>query len=74
MQCLWCFYFKTASIMFLSNILFELLDVEHGSSISREKCNSLGPALALDLPPSRGEFCTLQFPDTTLYKPQNEIC
>ena len=60
--------------MFLSyNILFELLDVEHGSPISHKniKCNSLGLALAID---PQGECCTLQFPDTTLYKPQNEIC
>ena len=42
--------FSTASITFLSYILFELLDVEHGSPISHEnvKCNSLGHALAID--------------------------
>ena len=28
--------FKTANIMFLSYILFELLDVEHGSPISHK--------------------------------------
>ena len=54
-------FFKTKSIMFLSNILFELLDVEHGSPISHKKCNSLGPALALDLPPSRGNFVHYNF-------------
>ena len=30
------YLFKTASIMFLSYILFELLDVEHGSPISHK--------------------------------------
>ena len=62
--------------MFLSYILFELLDVEHGSPISHKnvKCNSLGLALAIDPISPQGEFCTLLFPDTTLYKPQNEIC
>ena len=59
--------FKTASITFLSNILFELLDVEHGSPISHKnvKCNSLGLALAID-PLTQGKFCTLQLPNTTL--------
>ena len=61
--------------MFLSYILFELLDVEHGSPISHKhvKCNSLGLALAIDPTYPQGEFSTLQFPNTTLYKPQNEI-
>ena len=48
------YLFKTASITFLSYILFELFDVEHGSPISHKnvKCNSLGLALAIDaLPP-----------------------
>ena len=51
---------KHASITFLSLILFELLDVEHGSPISHKnvKCNSLGLALAID-PLSQGEICTL---------------
>ena len=44
--------------MFLSYILFELLDVEHDSPISRKnvKCNFLGLALAIDSPPPRGNF------------------
>ena len=42
--------FKTANIRFLSHILFELLDVEHGSPISHKnvKCNFLGLSLAID--------------------------
>ena len=62
--------------MFLSYILFELLDVEHGTPISQknENCNSPGLALAIDLISHQREFCALRFPDTTLYKPQNEIC
>ena len=61
--------------MFLSYIRSELLDVEHGCPISHKnvKFNSLGLVLAID-PLPQGEFCTLRFPDTTLYKPQNEIC
>ena len=49
--------------MFLSYILFELLDVEHGSPISSKnvKCNSLGLALAIDPPPSRGNFVHYDF-------------
>ena len=44
--------------MFLSYILFELLDVEHGSPTSHKniKCNSLGLALAIDPPFPRGDF------------------
>ena len=44
--------------MFLSYILFELLDVEHGSPISHinVKCNSLGLALAIDPTSSKGNF------------------
>ena len=38
------------------------------------KCNSPGLALAIDPSSPKGEFRTLSFPDTTLYKPQNEIC
>ena len=46
------YLFKIASFTFLSYILFELLDVEHGSPISHKnvKCNSLGLALAIDPP------------------------
>ena len=62
--------------MFLSYILFELLDVEHSSPISHKnvKCNSIGLALAIVPSPPKREFCTLKFPNATLYKPQNEIC
>ena len=44
------YLFKTASITFLSYILFELLDDEHGTPISQKnvKCNSPGLALAID--------------------------
>ena len=44
--------------MFLSYILFELLDVKHGSPISRKnvKCNFLDIALAIDPLPPRGNF------------------
>ena len=44
--------------MFLSYILFELLDVEHGSPISQKnvKCNSLGLALAIDPTSPKGNF------------------
>ena len=44
------YLFKTASITFLSHILFELLDVEHGTPMSHNnvKCNSPGLALAID--------------------------
>ena len=48
------YFLKTASITFLSYILFELLDVQCGSPISHKnvKCNSLGLALTIDpLPP-----------------------
>ena len=43
------YLFKTASLTFLSYILFELLDVGHGSPISHKKvkCNSLCLALAI---------------------------
>ena len=49
--------------MFLSYILFELLDVEHGSPISCKnvKCNSLGLALAIDPPPHNGNFVHYDF-------------
>ena len=62
--------------MFLSYILFELLDVEHSSPRSHKNvnCNSLGLALAIVPPPHQGEYFTLLFLGTTLYKPQIEIC
>ena len=68
-------FFKTASITFTSYILFESLDVEHGSPISHKnvKCNSIGLALAIDLTSPRGNFVhyASQIPS---YKPQLEIC
>ena len=53
--------FKTASITFLSYILFELFDDEHGTPISQKnvKCNSPGLALAIDPLSPQGEFRTL---------------
>ena len=47
--------------MFLSYILFELLDVEHGTPISQKnvKCNSSGLALAIDPTSPQREFRTL---------------
>ena len=56
------YLFKTARITFLSYILFELLDVEHGSPISHKnvKCNSLGLVLAID-PSPRGNFIHYDF-------------
>ena len=55
------YLFKTASITFLSYILFELLDVEHGTPISHKnvKCNFLDLALAMDPTSPQGEFRTL---------------
>ena len=52
------YLFKIVSITFLSYILFELLDVEHGSPISHKNvtCNSLGLALAIDPHSPQGEF------------------
>ena len=58
------YLFKIASITFLSCILFELLDDEHGTPISQknEKCNSQGLALAIDpTPPPRGNFVHYDF-------------
>ena len=48
--------------MFLSYILFELLDVKHGSPISHKnvKCNSLGLAPAID-PLTQGNFVHYTF-------------
>ena len=49
--------------MFLSYILFELLDVEHGSPISHKtvKCNYLGLVLAIDPTSPRGNFVHYNF-------------
>ena len=57
------YLFKTASLRFLSYILFELLDVEHGSPKSHKnvKCNSLGLSLAIVPLPSRGNFIHYNF-------------
>ena len=55
------YLFKTASVMFLSYILFELLDVENGSPIKCKNvnCNSLGLALGIDRPPPGGILYTM---------------
>ena len=52
---------KCKHYVFLSYILFELLDVEHGSPISHQnvKCNSRGIALAIDPPPPGGILYTM---------------
>ena len=57
------YLFKTENITFLSYILFELLDFEHGSPLSYKnvKCNSPGLALAIDHPSPRGEFVHYDF-------------
>ena len=57
------YLFKTASVTFLSYILFELLDVEHGTPISPKtvKCNYLGLVLAIDPTSPRGNFVHLDF-------------
>ena len=57
------YLFKTASITFLSYILFELLDVGDGSPISHKnvKCNSVGLVLAIDPPTPRGNFVHYDF-------------
>ena len=53
--------------MFLSYILFELLDVDHGSPIShkkslkKSKVNTLDLELAIDPPPHRGNFARYDF-------------
>ena len=49
--------------MFLSYILFELLDVEHGTPISQKnvKCNSQGLALAIEPFSSRGNSVRYNF-------------
>ena len=55
------YLFKTAIILFLSYILFELLDDEHGTPITQKnvKCNSPGLALAIDPTSPQREFRTL---------------
>ena len=55
------YLFKTAIILFLSYILFELLDDEHGTPITQKnvKCKSPGLALAIDPTSPQGEFHTL---------------
>ena len=55
------YLFKTASITFLSYILFELLNDEHGTPISQKnvKCNSPDLVLAIDPTFPQGEFRTL---------------
>ena len=55
------YLFKTENITFLSYILFELLDFEHGSPLSYKnvKCNSPGLALAIDHPSPRGNLYTM---------------
>ena len=45
----------------------------HTKIINMSKVHSLDLELAID-PLPQGEFCTLYFPDTTLYKRQNEVC
>ena len=64
-QSLFIYLFKSANIMFLSCILFELLDVEHGSHISLKnikmsKVNSLDLELAID-PLPQGNFAHYNF-------------
>ena len=55
------YLFKTANITFLSYILFELIDDEHGTPISQKnvKRNSPGLDLAIDPTSPQGEFRTL---------------
>ena len=62
-QRIFIYLFKTASITFLSYMLFELLDVEHGRPISHKNvnCNSLGLALAIDAISPRGNFVHYDF-------------
>ena len=57
------YLFKTASITFLSYILFELLDVEQGSTISHKnvKFSSLGLALDIDPPSPKGNLVQYNF-------------
>ena len=53
------YLFITASITFLSYILFDLLDDEHGTSHITEKCNSPDLTMAIDPTLPQGEFRTL---------------
>ena len=57
------FLFKTASITFLSYILFELLDVEHGSPISHKnvKCNFSRPCAGYRPPSPMGNLIHYYF-------------
>ena len=57
------YLFKTASITFLSYILFELFDDEHGTPISQKnvKCNSPGLTLAIEPISPRGNFVHYDF-------------
>ena len=57
------YLFKTASITFLSYILFELLDDEHGTPISQKnvKYNSPGLTLAIDPISPWGNFVHYDF-------------
>ena len=66
---------KLQALRFYHIYFFELLDDEHGTPISQKnvKCNSPGLTLAIDPTSPQGEFRTLCFQDTTIYKPQNEI-
>ena len=45
----------------------------HTKIIKMSKVNSLDLELAIDAPPPGGILHTM-IPDTTLYKPQHEIC
>ena len=57
-QSFFIYLFKTASITFISYILFELLDHEHGTPISQKnvKFNSPGLTLAIDPTSPRANF------------------
>ena len=63
-QRIFIYLFKTASITFLSYILFELLDDDHGTPISQKnvKCNSPGLELAIDPTSAQGNFVLKNFP------------
>ena len=62
-QRIFIYAFKTASITFLSYILFELLDDEHGTPISQKnvKCHFPGLALAIHPTSPRGNFVHYDF-------------
>ena len=63
MKVVFFIFFITASITFLSYILFELLDFEHSSPISHKyvKFNSLEIALAIVPSFTRGNFLHYDF-------------